>query len=70
MLTLSQSSFAALLAGLCVLAALRFPLARVLPSSVGALAIGLVVVLAFPSALRLDLGSTSRSTTRRPGATS
>src|SRR5215207_6065246 len=44
-LTLSQSSFASLLAGLFVLAALRFPLQRVLP-----------VVLAFPSALRLDLG--------------
>jgi O-antigen ligase len=57
-LTLSQSSFAALLAGLCVLAALRFSLARVLPFAVGALAIGLVVVLAFPSALRLDLGDT------------
>jgi O-antigen ligase len=55
-LTLSQSSFAALLAGLCVLAALRFSLSRVLPFAVGALAIGLIVVLAFPSALRLDLG--------------
>lgn len=55
-LTLSQSSFAALLAGLCVLAALRFSFARVAPFAVGALAIGLIVVLAFPSALRLDLG--------------
>jgi O-antigen ligase len=55
-LTLSQSSFAALLAGLCVLAALRFPLQRVLPVAVGVVAIGLIVVLAFPSALRLDLG--------------
>jgi O-antigen ligase len=55
-LTLSQSSFAALLAGLCVLAALRFPLGKVLPVAVGAIAIGLIVVLAFPSALRLDLG--------------
>ncbi len=57
-LTLSQSSFAALLAGLCVLGALRFSVARVLPWAVGALAIGLVVVLAFPSALRLDLDNT------------
>ena len=56
LLTLSQSSFAALLAGLCVLAALRFSLVRVAPVAVGALAIGLIVVLAFPSALRLDLG--------------
>jgi O-antigen ligase len=55
-LTLSQSSFAALLAGLCVLAALRFSLAKVLPFAIGAVAIGLIVVLAFPSALRLDLG--------------
>jgi O-antigen ligase len=55
-LTLSQSSFAALLAGLCVLAALRFPLGKVLPVAVGVVAIGLIVVLAFPSALRLDLG--------------
>jgi len=55
-LTLSQSSFAGLLAGLCVLAALRFSLGKVLPVAVGALAVGLIVVLAFPSALRLDLG--------------
>ncbi|MFL5581696.1 MAG: O-antigen ligase family protein [Gemmatimonadaceae bacterium] len=55
-LTLSQSSFAALLAGLCVLAALRFSFAKVLPVAVAAVAIGLIVVLAFPSSLRLDLG--------------
>ena len=57
LLTLSQSSFAALLAGLFVLAALRFPLHKVAPAVVAVAAIGLVVVLAFPSALRLDLGS-------------
>jgi len=57
LLTLSQSSFAGLLAGLFVLAALRFPLATVAPALVGLLAIGLVLVLAFPSALRLDLGN-------------
>jgi hypothetical protein len=56
LLTLSQSSFAALLAGLFVLAALRFPLYKVLPVVVAGLAVGLVIVLAFPSALRLDLG--------------
>ena len=56
LLTLSQSSFAALLAGLLVLAALRFPVGAVAPVVVAALALGLVVVLAFPSALRLDLG--------------
>ena len=58
LLTLSQSSFAGLLCGLFVLAALRFPIARVLPVVAGAAAIGLIVVLAFPSALRLDLGDT------------
>jgi hypothetical protein len=57
-LTLSQSSFASLLAGLFVLAALRFPLQKVLPVVVAAVAVALIVVLAFPSALRLDLGNT------------
>ena len=57
LLTLSQSSFASLLCGLFVLAALRFPLAKVLPLAVVAVAAGLIVVLAFPSALRLDLGN-------------
>jgi O-Antigen ligase len=55
-LTLSQSSFAALLAGLFVLALLRYPLAKVVPWIFATLVVGLVVVLAFPSALRLDLG--------------
>jgi O-antigen ligase len=57
LLTLSQSSFAALLAGLLVLAALRFPVARVWPAALVVAIAGLVIVLAFPSALRLDLGS-------------
>jgi O-antigen ligase len=56
LLTLSQSSFAALLAGLFVLAALRFPLHKVLPVAIAGVAVALIVVLAFPSALRLDLG--------------
>jgi O-antigen ligase len=56
LLTLSQSSFAGLLAGLFVLAGLRFPPAKVAPAVIAALVVGLVVVLAFPSALRLDLG--------------
>jgi O-antigen ligase len=55
-LTLSQSSFAALLAGLFVLALLRYPFAKVVPWIVATLVLGLVVVLAFPSALRLELG--------------
>jgi O-antigen ligase len=60
LLTLSQSSFAALLCGLCVLAALRFPLRKVVPVVVAAVAVGLVLVIAFQSELRVDLGS-SRS---------
>ena len=55
-LTLSQSSFVALLAGLFVLALLRYPFAKVVPWIVATLVLGLVVVLAFPSALRLELG--------------
>ena len=56
-LTLSQSSFAALLAGLLVLAALRFPGRRTLAAAGAVVAVGAIVVLAFPGALRLDLGS-------------
>ena len=56
-LTLSQSSFAALLAGLFVLALLRFPFAKVVPWIVATVVVGLVLVLAFPSALRLELGN-------------
>ena len=56
LLTLSQSSFAGLLAGLFVLAALRYPAAKVVPAIVATAVVGLVIVLAFPSALRLDLG--------------
>jgi hypothetical protein len=55
-LTLSQSSFAGLLAGLFVLALLRYPFAKVVPWIVATVVVGLVVVLAFPSALRLELG--------------
>ncbi len=57
-LTLSQSSFAALLAGLLVLAALRFPGRWVLAAAGAVAVVGLVLVLAFPGTLRLDLGST------------
>jgi hypothetical protein len=55
-LTLSQSSFAALLAGLFVLALLRYPFAKVVPWIFATIVVGLMVVLAFPSALRLELG--------------
>jgi O-antigen ligase len=56
-LTLSQSSFAALLAGLLILAALRFPGRRALAAAGAVVVVGVIVVLAFPGALRLDLGS-------------
>lgn len=56
-LTLSQSSFAALVAGLLVLALLRFAPRRVLPVAAAAALAGVVLVVALPSLLRLDLGS-------------
>ena len=56
-LTLSQSSFAALLAGLAVLAWLRFGWRWVVPPAAAAAAVALVLVLAFPGTLRVDLGS-------------
>jgi O-antigen ligase len=56
-LTLSQSSLGALLVGLVVLAALRFNLRWTL-AAVGAIAVvALVVVLAVPGAVKLNLGS-------------
>jgi O-antigen ligase len=56
-LTFSQSSFAALLAGLAVLAALRWGL-RPVALVAGAVAVAaLAVVIAFPGVLRIDLGS-------------
>jgi len=54
--TLSQSSFAALLLGLAVLAWLRWGGKVVALPVVAALAAGAVIVFAFPHALRLDLG--------------
>jgi O-antigen ligase len=56
-LTLSQSSFVALLAGLGVLAWMRFGWRWVAPPAAAAVVVGLVLVLAFPGTLRLDLGS-------------
>jgi O-antigen ligase len=55
--TLSQSSFAALLLGLAVLAWLRFGGRTVAGPAVVAVVAALVIVLAFPSAVRLHLGS-------------
>ncbi|HWH44166.1 MAG TPA: O-antigen ligase family protein [Thermoleophilaceae bacterium] len=56
-LTFSQSSFAALLTGLAVLAALRWGLRPVLAVAGAAAAAVLVVLVAAPGALDVDLGS-------------
>jgi hypothetical protein len=55
--TLSQSSFAALLLGLFVLAWLRFGVRVVAGPALAVVVAALVLVLAFPSALRLNLSS-------------
>src|SRR5262249_20772359 len=57
--TLSQSSFAALLLGLAVLAWLRYGAQFVIAPVVVAAAAAAVLVFAFPSALRLGLGDSN-----------
>jgi O-antigen ligase len=57
-LTFSQSSIAALLVGLGVLAALRWGWRRVGVAAGAVVAVGLAVVLIAPGLLKLDLGST------------
>jgi O-antigen ligase len=59
-LTLSQSSFAALLVGLAVLGGMKWSARRAVALAALALAVGAAVVLLAPGALRMDLGS-SRS---------
>lgn len=59
-LTFSQSSFAALLAGLAVLAALRWSVRWTAVVAASAVVVGVVLVLAAPGAVKVDLGS-SRS---------
>ncbi|MGI8595889.1 MAG: O-antigen ligase family protein [Thermoleophilaceae bacterium] len=56
-LTFSQSSFAALLVGLAVLAAVRWGPRPVALAGGGAALVAVLVVLAAPGLLRLDLGS-------------
>jgi len=58
-LTFSQSSFAALLAGLAVLAALRWDVRRTVYAAVGLMAAGLVFVVAFQGPLNIELSSSS-----------
>src|SRR4051794_31163910 len=55
--TLSQSSFAALLLGLAVLAWLRFGARFVIAPVIAAAAVAAVLIFAFPSALHIDVGS-------------
>jgi O-antigen ligase len=59
LLTLSQSSFVALLAGLAILAALRWQLRRTLYAAAAAVLLAVVVIVAFPSVVRVDLGSSA-----------
>jgi O-antigen ligase len=56
-LTFSQSSFAALLTGLVVLAALRWDVRRTAAVAAVGLAAAAIFVLAFQSTLKIDLGS-------------
>jgi hypothetical protein len=58
-LTFSQSSFAALLAGLVVLAALRWDARRTVAVAAMALAAASVFVIAFQGALKINLSSSS-----------
>jgi hypothetical protein len=58
-LTFSQSSFAALLAGLAVLAALRWDVRRTAAVAVAGVALAAVIAVAFQDTLKIDLGSSS-----------
>ena len=58
-LTFSQSSFAALLAGLAVLSALRWDARRTAAAALGGVVAASVFVLAFQSTLKIHLGSSS-----------
>ena len=57
--TLSQSSFAALLLGLAVLAWLRYGAKFVIAPVLVAAAVAAVLIFAFPSALRLNIDDSS-----------
>jgi O-antigen ligase len=66
-LTLSQSSFAALLLGLLVLAGARWSPRWAIGVGVGALLVGAVFVLVAPSSVRLDLGSSKSADSATSG---
>jgi len=67
LLTLSQSSFAALLLGLAVLGGLRWSPRGALVVGLAVVAIGAVVVVAAPGALHLELGSSKSADTATSG---
>jgi O-antigen ligase len=67
LLTLSQSSFAALLLGLLVLAGARWSPRWALGVGGAALVIGALFVLVAPSSVRLDLGSSKSADTATSG---
>ena len=62
--SLSQSSFAALLLGLCVLGGLRWSVRWALAAGVAVLAVGAVVALAAPDTVGLDDGADSATSGR------
>ena len=68
-LTLSQSSFAALLAGLAVLAALRWSVRWTVAATLAALVVGGLVVLVGHSALKIDLNKGSAADRATSGRT-
>jgi O-antigen ligase len=66
-LTLSQSSFGALLVGLVVLGALRWSVRWALVAAAATLAVGAVLVVAAPTTLRLHLGDSKSADTATSG---
>jgi O-antigen ligase len=66
-LTLSQSSFGALMVGLAVLGALRWSVRWALVAGAVTLLVGVVLVVAAPSALRLHLGDSKSADTATSG---
>jgi O-antigen ligase len=66
-LTLSQSSYLALLAGLAVLAVLQWGLRRTLAPVAAVLAVGVALVLIAPGAVGIDLDNLDASTSGRSG---
>ena len=67
MLTLSQSSFAALLVGLAVLGGMRWNARRRRRSRRAVVLAGVVFVLLAPGAIRLDLGSSKSANSATSG---